>query len=210
MKLFKTTNKWKHYWSHRKIDWKARYFNWDHPHRYLISAALSQFNWVSLVEVGVGAGANLKNILQNFKDRQLGGIDISADAIAVAKKEFTGGLFKVGSVEDIMLSDDSTDVVLSDMCLIYIGPRKIDKAIEEIKRVARQYVVLCEFHHTSWFARLWLRIIEGYNAYDYKKLLERHGFYNIDVYKIPKKFWEGGKPQETYGYITIARVPRRK
>lgn len=210
MKLLRTTERWKRYWRDRKIDWKVRYFNWDHPHRFLISAALTRFNWLSLMEVGMGAGANLANILQHFKGKQLGGIDINADAIDFARKNFTGALLKVNSVEDIMFSDSSTDVVLSDMCLIYLGPRRIDKAISEIKRIARNYVVLCEFHHTSWFQRFWLKITEGYNAYDYRKLLEKHGFYNIEIYKIPTEYWEGGKPQETFGYITIARVPHRK
>lgn len=210
MKLFKTTRDWKSFWQNRKIDWKASYFNWDHPHRYLISAALTNFPWVSLLEMGVGAGANLANILQHFKAKQLGGIDINPDAIKQAQSFFTGGLFKVGTVEDIMISDDSTDVVLTDMCLIYIGPRKIDNVIKEIKRITREYVVFCEFHHTSFWKRLWLRYTEGYNAYDYKKLLEKHGFYNVDTFKIPNEYWEGGKPQSVYGYIVIARVPQRK
>lgn len=210
MKAFRTTSKWKYYWANRKINWQERYFNWDHPHRYLISAALTKFQWTSLLEMGVGAGANLANILKHFKNKQLGGVDVSEDAIACAKKNLVGALLKVGSVEDVMISDSATDVVLSDMCLIYLGPRRIHKALDEIKRITRNYVVFCEFHHPSFIKRLWLKLTEGYYAYDYKKLLAKHGYYDIQLFKIPPEFWEGGKPQATFGYIIIARVPKRK
>lgn len=211
IKLFQTSSKWEQWWAKRQIDWTKEYLStWNHPHRTLISAALSRFNWMSLIEVGCGAGANLANILQHFKGKQLGGIDVSPDAIAVAEKAFVGAIFKVGPVHDIMISDDSTDVVLSDMCLIYYGPRKIGGALKEIRRIARNRVIFCEFHHTSFWKRLKLRLTSGYYAYDYRKLLDKHGFHDIDIYKIPEAYWPGGNPQKTFGYIITAKVPRRK
>lgn len=210
MKLLKSTKEWAKYWEARPINWEKEYLdNWDHPHRDLISAALSQFQWVSIFEVGCAAGANLKNIIAHFKGKQVGGCDVAPEAIAVAERSFQGGLFKVGSVLDIPISDKATDVVLADMCLIYIDPLNIKKALEEIRRVSRNYVVFCEFHHKSWWKRFQLRWNSGYNAYNYRKLLAKHGFYDIQLFKIPQEFWPGGDPQKTYGYIIKARVARR-
>lgn len=208
--MLKSTEQWKSYWANRKIDWLKSYGNWDHPHRFLITAALGTFGWRSLFEVGCGAGANLVNIVKNVPERQLGGCDIAPEAIEAAKKQLQGAILKVGSVEDIMMSDSSTDVVLSDMCLIYIEPSKIDGVIEEIKRVGRSHVVFCEFHHEGWMKRLLLRLKTGYNSYNYRSLLEKHGFYDIQIGKIPEKYWPGGEPQKTYGNIIIARIPKRK
>ena len=170
---------------------------------------LRNFSWLSLIEVGCGSGANLVNIVKHFPGRQLGGVDVNPDAIQLAQDTLKNALLKVGSGDDIMLSDNSTDVVLSDMCLIYVGPRKIKKYLEEMKRIARNYIVLCEFHSTSWWNRLALKINLGYNAYNYDKLLEKLGFYDIQMYKLKEEDWPDGNPQKTFAYIIMARVPKR-
>lgn len=206
----KSTKKWSKWWAERKIDWKTSYQNWQHPHRYLISSLLGRFQWMSLLEIGCGAGANLINIVQRHPSKQLGGIDINPEAIDLLSKTIKGAYLKVGSVEDIAMSDNSTDVILSDMALIYIDPFKIDKVIGEIKRVARSHIVFCEFHSTSIYARLKLRLTSGYNAYNYKKLLAKHGFYDVKLYKIPEEMWPGGEPQKSFGYIIHARLIKRK
>lgn len=211
MNLLKTTEDHKKYWSERKIDWGKSYLStYNHPHRTMLMSVLASFPWISLIEVGCGPGPNLVKILTTFKDKQVGGIDISKDAIELARKTFSGGFFKVGSVEDIMMSDNSADVVLSDMALMYVGPRKISLVLDEIKRVARTHVIFCEFHSTSFYARMKLRYTSGYNAYNYKKLLEKKGFYDIELIKIPEESWPGGNPQKTFGFFIKARVPKRK
>lgn len=210
MQLFKTTKNHSSYWFNRKIDWNESYLKtWDHPHRFLISSILKGLNFLSLIEIGCGAGANLKNILQTIPGKQVGGIDINPDAIDLCNKTFKGAMFKVGSADDIMMSDDSTDVVLSDMCLIYVSPKDIGKYLKEIKRITRKYIVLCEFHSNSWWNRLALKINSGYNAYNWQKLLPKYGFYDIFIKKIPEEAWPGGNPQKTFGYIVVAKVLKK-
>ncbi len=208
MKIFRKTKDHSRYWKEREIDWETEYLStWNHPHRNLLSAILGQMGWLSLFEVGCGPGPNLVNIVKHHPNKQVGGMDINPEAIEVAKRNFKGAVLKVGSVEDIMMSDNSTDIVLSDMCLIYVD--KPDKAIKEIKRVARKFVVLCELHTESWVGKMKLKWSSGYNAHNYSKLLERHGFYDINIIKIPDESWPGGNPQKDYGFIIIAKVPKR-
>lgn len=205
-----TTKQHKSWWENRRIDWKTSYLDtWNHPHRSRITEALASFSWLSLIEIGCGPGPNLINILNKFKNKQLGGVDVNKDAIELAKKAFTDGLFKVCAGNDVMLSDKSTDVSLTDMMLIYVGRTKIDSYIEELKRITRNHVVLCEFHSTSPLKRLWLKILSGYNAYDYKKLLAKHGFFDIMSYKLTPEDWPEGTHQGEFGYIFVARVPKR-
>lgn len=215
MSLFalKSTEKWKQYWQNRKIDWNKDYLQtWNHPHRYMITGILKSIEneWKSLMEIGCGSGPNLVNIIKHFNNKQVGGVDVNKDAIKLASESFRGGHFKVGSGEDIMMSDDSCDVVLTDMMLIYVSPSKIDKYVKEIKRIGRKYIVLCEFHSYSFWSRMKLRMSSGYNAYDYRKLLEKYKFYDIELYKIPEEAWPGGNPQKDYGYIIKAKIPKRK
>ena len=209
--FFKNTKYWSDYWRLRKIDWQKSYTStWQHPHRYIISGILHTFPWISLLEIGCGSGANLINIIKQFPNRQLGGIDINPEAIEQAQKTFTGAFLKVGSLEDIMISDNATDVVLSDMALMYIDPFKIDKAINEIKRITRKYVIFCELHSSNLYDRIRLRLTSGYNAYNYKKLLTRHGFYDIEMMKVTEEIWPNGQPQKTFGYIIKAKISKRK
>src|SRR6266567_3153166 len=125
----KSTTGHKQYWRDRKIDWDKHYSaTWNHPHRQLICWALESFRWVSLWEVGCGSGPNLIRILkEGFQGRQLGGSDINADAIALATSTFKGGKFHVEASDDMLLSDQAVDVMLSDAHLIYIGPFQIRK-----------------------------------------------------------------------------------
>lgn len=212
LNFFRSTNWHKKYWQNRKIDWAKSYTaTWNHPHRVLIRKVLSTFNWLSLIEIGCGSGANLIGIVKAFPDRQLGGIDVNPDAIKLVQETFKGGLFKVGSADDIMLSDSATDVIISDMCLIYVGPRKIDEYIEEVKRVARRYVIFCEFHSDSWWNRMALRFNSGYYAYNYDKLLKKHGYYDIIKYKLRESDWPdengiGHEPQKTFAYLIKAKI----
>lgn len=177
------------YWANRKIDWKKEYLDTaNHPHRDLIIHALRAFQWKSLWEVGCASGPNLLKIMANFPNAQLGGTDINPDAIALAEKTFRGGIFDLGNIEDIMLSDKATDVILSDMTLIYIGPFKIRKVIKEMMRVCRGRIIMVEFDSPKFWKRLKLRL-DGYNSYDYKKLLESCGCYDIQKFKIPPEFY---------------------
>ncbi len=210
----KTTKKHKKFWTERKIDWEKDYLStWNHPHRQLIIWALRSFHWMSLWEVGCGPGANLVRIVKEMEGKgwkgTLGGSDVNADAIEVARKTFTGGKFHVESVEDMLLSDQAVDVMLSDAALIYIGPTKIKKAIGEMVRISRNHIVLCEFHSTNWWKRLLLRLKTGYNAYDYRKLLEEAGCYDIKVIKMAPEFWPGTKKGDgwfDFGHIIVANV----
>ena len=205
----RSTNHHKKYWQNRVLDWeKERYTTWNHPHRFVISAVLKTFNWFSLLEVGCGAAPNLVNIVRKIGGKQLGGIDINPQAIEAAQKILTNGFFKVNTADDIMMSDKCTDVVLTDMCLIYYGPRRIKKVLQELKRIGRTHLILCEFHSTKWWKRQWLRLTTGYHSYNYKRLLKNEGFYDILSYKLKPEDWDGFEPQRTFGYIFVARIPK--
>lgn len=211
--MFKTTKRHKEFWSNRQINWEQDYLLADgalnHPHRQMILDTLASLRWRSIVEVGMGAGANLVRIKQQWPSAIVGGCDINRDAVIVAGKYLKDARYlDVADPRDIFLSDGTIDVTLSDACLIYMGPTQIRKALKEMRRVAIRYLVLCEFHSESWWERMKLRWQTGYNAYDYKKLLEELGFFNIKITKIPKEVWPG-TPWEKFGCIVTCEFPSR-
>ena len=205
----KTTKSHSEYWKRRSIDWNKAYLEtWQHPHRYLISIALNTFDWRSLMEVGCGGGANLKNIITTLKGKQVGGIDVSKDAINFCEEVFKGGVFRVGNAEDILMSDKSSDVMLSDMTYIYVGPFKIMKCLKELRRIARTKVVLFEFYEPSLIKRVLLYFKTGYFAHNWPKLLKKLGFYDIIIMKMPEQAWDKGL-QTKYAYLIKATPPKR-
>lgn len=217
MKALRNTKTHLAYWKNRKIDWQESYLKtWNHKHRSVISSALRLFPWISLFEIGVGGGANIVRLVKDFPGKQIGGIDINKEAIEFCSKTFKGGLFKVGDGKDIMMSDKSVDVVLTDMTLIYISPWEIKKYLKEIERITRSYVVFCEFHSDSLWNRIALKLNTGYYAHNYKKLLQNAGFCDILDYKLTPEDWPetdgtpGHEPQKTFAHIIIAKVPITK
>jgi len=207
----RSTKDWASWWKNRKIDWKVHYTDtWNHPHRQLLAAILGRFKWHSLLEIGCGSGPNLVQLVKHFPGRQMGGTDINADAIATAKKTFEGAFLKVCPADDVMMSDNSADIVLTDMLMLYISDP--DKVIKEVRRIARHRAVFCELHSESWWLRMKTKYLDGYNVHNFRALLTKHGFYDIMVVKIPTEVWDGddGHPQNTFGYIITAKVPKRK
>ncbi len=205
----KTTKQHSKYWKDRKIDWKTSYFDtFSHPHRALLVQVLKSIPFYSLWEVGVGGGANIMRFVQEIPNRQYGGSDVSEDAVKFCLETFKGGLFHVESAEDMMMSDKSVDVVLSDMCMIYFDPLKIDKALQEIKRVGRTYAIFCEFHSNSWIKRQWARL-GGYHVYDYRKRLEKLGYYDVNVFPLSEADWPGADHNTEFRSIITAKIPNR-
>lgn len=205
--MLKSTKKHADYWRNRKIDWKEAYQSTvDHPHRSLIVWMIKNIPFVSLWEVGCGGGANLIKIVKELPGKQVGGSDVNEDAIKLCRETFQNGLFHVEEGNNLMMSDKSVDLILSDMCLIYVDPLHIDSYLKEFKRVGRSYIVLCEFHSKSWWKRQKARW-GGYHIYDYQKRLEKLGFYDIMCQHIPEKMWPGTDNNTEFRTIISAKIP---
>jgi ubiquinone/menaquinone biosynthesis C-methylase UbiE len=205
--MFKSTKKHASYWKHRKIDWAESYQStWNHPHRSLIVWMIKNIPFISLWEVGCGGGANLIKIAKELTGKQLGGSDVNADAIKLCRETFNQGLFHVEEGNNLMMSDKSVDIVLSDMTLIYVDPLNITSYLNEFKRVGRSYLVLCEFHSESWWKRLKARF-GGYHVYNYYQRLEALGFYDIMVQHIPEQYWPGADNNSEFRSIITCKIP---
>lgn len=204
--ILKTTNYFRNYWKGRVIDWNQSYFNPEHPHRAVIVEALRKFHFKSVFEVGCAAGANLYRIKKAFPWTDIGGIDWSAEAIAEAKKMLPGvGVLQVGEADDVYISDKGADILMSDMCYIYLDRKHFTRALKEAKRVARNGVLFCEFNEKSWIKRLLIKLTTGYNAYDYERELINAGFHDIEVRKLTTKDWPDTERENGLRCVITAR-----
>lgn len=201
----KSTEAHKKYWKNRDIDWNKEYSStWNHPHRQMIIDVLRSISFQSVLELGCASGPNLYRISKDFPGVKIGGIDINTDAIETARSLMPQGVFQVDSVENVFFSDKSVDVVLCDAALIYVGPIRIHKVMNELRRIARNDIILVEFHSGNIFERLGIWWASGYFSYNYKKLLKKYGFYDIAFRKIPGSVW--GYPWSKWGFVIHAKI----
>lgn len=205
LRLF-TTNHQRDWWCKRKINWKTAYLDtYNHPHRLYLIEALKDLLFASVFEIGCGPGANLVPIHLAFPYVAVGGVDVNPEAIALAQQTLPpGSLFDVASAESIMMSDKSTDIGLSDMTLIYVGPLKIIPYLKELVRISRRHIVLVEFYHPSFWKRVQMTLAGRY-THNYPRLLRRLGCSDIVVRKMPEGLWPGAK-DNAYRHIIIART----
>ena len=197
---------WRGYWKGRKLGWKQAYTDTNHPHRQVIIDRLKGFGiFRSVLEVGCAAGANLYKIKQTFPGADVGGIDWSEGAIEEAKKILPKSILQVGEATDVYISGKGADILLSDMCYIYLDKKNFRKAIKEAKRVARVGVIFCEFNETNWFKRIGIKMLTGYNAQDYYKELTRAGFYDVEIKKLTTDEWPGTEREKGLRAIITAR-----
>src|SRR5687767_195298 len=104
--MFGNTRKHRKFWRERKINWEQDYLLkvLNHPHRQMILDAFAKLQWGSMLEVGMGAGANLVRIKQQWPAAQVGGLDVNRDAVLTAGKYLPGAKYlDVGEATDIFL-----------------------------------------------------------------------------------------------------------
>ena len=122
----------------------------DSNRKLLYSAMLKAFDKISfssLLEVGCGFGRNLGIISDSFSSKQLFGIDLSSEMISAAKSHLKS-YPKIGvekqDLKEMGFEEQGFDVVLSCETLLYVKKQDIKKAVNELIRVSRKYVVLVE------------------------------------------------------------------
>lgn len=189
--------------------------NLTHPHRGLIVEHLAGLGpWHSLLEVGSGYGPNLYHLARRFPEADLRGLDINRHSVALGNARLRdAGLERVqldvGRADDLRrFADGAFDVVLTSALLMYIGPDRIDRAVTEMLRVARRYLVLVEQHRPDEVTQGAGRFEAGLWRRDYTALLGRLApGCAVSVMKVPQDLWndEGWRQ---HGYIVTCTLGR--
>jgi SAM-dependent methyltransferase len=104
----------------------------------------------SFLELGCGAGRNLRALQHCAQEAQLHGVDISASAIRQAAEHVPGADVRVGSLYELEgFADDSVDVVYTSGVLMHVPHAEVGGVVREMHRIARNAVVHFELHGPS-------------------------------------------------------------
>ena len=178
------------------------------PHREWLARRIldGQKKYLEILEVGCGWGPNLAVLSKLDPNSKLMGIDISPASIKEGCKRLNELGFKNITLREMAADDlkkmptSSVDVVFTDAVLLYIGPDKIYRIIEEMCRIARNKVIFLEMHETQGVNSKDIYTKDGW-VRDYVELLSSVVEENeIQIVKLPSGLRPSGR-WPIYGHM---------
>lgn len=147
-----TTGQAKRWWGTRdQADPGLVDFYWQSrtaPARRAIAEAIQHLDGRSMLEIGCHAGANLWAAGQIRSFDRLAGTDLSPTVLVEARRRLAAESLSVdlsvASADALPFADKSFDIALTSVMLVCVGPEAIDASLDEILRVTRHWLVLCE------------------------------------------------------------------
>ncbi len=97
----------------------------------------------SVLEIGCSTGNDLKGFAEDF---EVHGIDLNDTALDKARTKLGTFNFQKGSITDLSFEDSSFDLVFTHKVLNYLDDTEIPKAMSEMLRVSKKYIVNFEMY----------------------------------------------------------------
>lgn len=129
----------------------------------------------SVLEIGCGAGPNLRLVRQKIPSARLVGIDINKKAVETAKNYFKtvaddNTVFFVRKAYQLSIFEDSTfDVCFSNAVMVCHPPNDFIRAVKEMLRVTKSTIIFNEFHKDGAIEGVFN---EGRWVYDYASIFK--------------------------------------
>ncbi|MEX2007361.1 MAG: methyltransferase domain-containing protein [Candidatus Levyibacteriota bacterium] len=117
---------------------------------------------VSILDAGCGEGFTLVKLIENGIGKKLEGVEYSEIAIKLSKKINPHLNIRFGTVYELPYKDNSFDLVLCTEVLEHL--EEPEKALAEIKRVSKKYLLLT-VPNEPWFT--YQRILRGKNLFQF-------------------------------------------
>ena len=139
---------------------------------YHLSLALGAKN---VCEVGTNIGNNLLGFPKKF---DVTGIDLNEHAISIAKEQHPEFKFDLGSILELPYEESTFDLVFTRGVLIHIDPKNIDRAISEIYRISKKWIVCLEYFGEDAKLIPWKR---GDDSLWYRNMKMKWDDYNVEL-----------------------------
>ena len=110
------------------------------------SGLLGDFGIRSVLEVGCGQGANLRPIARVLDARDVWGIDINGDALAIARLQAPGVNVVASRARQLPFRDGLVDLAFTVGVLIHQPETSLATVISEIVRCSRRFVLWAEYY----------------------------------------------------------------
>lgn len=141
-----------------------------------------------VLECGSNLGLNLMECTRD-PEMEVWGLDIQRRAIREATATQENGNFVVGSLFELPFRDDFFDLAFTCGVLIHVPPEGLEKAIREMHRVSRKYLLCAEYHDEQEVAVPWRGHDNALFRRNYKKVF-------LDLFPLLEVVEEGYKSAE--------------
>lgn len=144
----------------------------------------------NILDIGCGEGF----VVNYLKNKNIIGLDISKEALIIAKTQNPDNRFFRGDIYNLPFQEDDFDIIMVMEVLEHIND--VERAIDEIKRVSKQYCIfsvpnepyfrfmnLLRGKNISRFGND-IEHIQNWSVGEFVKLLERH----LEVLEVKRPF----------------------
>lgn len=183
------------YWAYRGKDYMDSFFDSDYIKleiffQNMLVEELKRLEWRSFFEAGCGFGWNIKRVKEEFPQSTVGGIDFSLPQLYSGRnryhKEFPEIATTGGDATNIPYGDGAFDIGFSLGVFMNIHPSAIRKAISEMIRVSKKYIIHLEYDEMHATRELCEKRRPKTNiiSHDYAALYKEVGGHNVAIAKF--------------------------
>ncbi len=163
----------------------------DKSHEWLLKK-VGELKPKNVLEIGCGFGKNLKFLSENLSyPTTLMGFDISESMVRKAKNNLNNQvILGCADINSLPFHDQSYDLIFTYAALMHVPEQNIRRAIQELRRVAKKYLIIIE--ETYWSIGnpqgSTFKPNEYTFIYDYSKILPDCGLI-IEEMRVEKGVW---------------------
>lgn len=139
---------------------------------------LAQLQWLSLLEVGCGYGRLLHDVIREYSERKVVGVDFSFSQLKHGIDYLPPPVrCSQAYAHQLPFTAQSVDIIVTVAMLICIHPRELNAVLTEFKRVSRRYVVALEYarEHMQTPGRLRLMEEAPWHGHNYQAAFDACG-----------------------------------
>jgi len=174
----------KRYWNTRGKEYfdeitNSKHLDYEIFFQDMLIEELKNLEFDSFFEAGSGFGWNVKSVKKEFPGVSIGGIDFSFPQLQNSRKYLPDIIMPAvqGDACSMPFLDNSFDVGFTLGVFMNIHPGKIGRAIDEMIRVSRKYIIHLEWDQENTKPELKERRVFKTNivSHDYRELYVKRG-----------------------------------
>ncbi|MCL5439121.1 MAG: class I SAM-dependent methyltransferase [Patescibacteria group bacterium] len=148
----------------------------------ILVKTIKPLNPKTILDVGCGEGFTLQKLKDNKIGEKLEGVDNSNLAISIGQKMFSDLSLKISDINHLPYNNNSFDLVVCSEVLEHL--ENPTKALAEIKRISKKYILLTVPNEPFYRISRFLRGINILNFGDHPEHINQWGIFSFKNFLI--------------------------